>query len=438
MALFYNPKKSAASNVQTRQTEIIDLDYQGLGVAKINGKTWFIENSLPSESVQFVVREEKRQYGLGRCNKILRASEQRVQPRCADYTLCGGCQSQHISINLQRQAKQQALFHRLQRLQSQPIKLMPMLIGEPWAYRRRVKFSLKFNPRTKQLDMGFRQKNSNEIVNIQQCDVLEPRLSQCISPLRALLKQIKQPKLLGHIELVLAQNGVAMLLRHSKNMENFDRGLWLDFAKQHQLHLFLQDDQRIQKIAGEMPYYQLNDLNLQFDIRDFIQVNAELNQKMVATALDWLAIQADETVLDLFCGMGNFSLPLAQVAKQVIGVEGVLEMVHKAEKNAQQNGLENVQFYQADLTQPFTQQAWAKTHFDKILLDPPRAGADFALQAVCQLQAKQILYISCNPATLVRDAEIILRSGYVAVQVAMIDMFPQTGHLESMTLFEKQ
>ncbi|WP_439236520.1 23S rRNA (uracil(1939)-C(5))-methyltransferase RlmD [Lonepinella koalarum] len=437
MALFYTPEKKAKKTPHFELT-IQSLDYQGLGVGKVNGKTWFVENALPNETVQAEIIEEKRQYGRAVAKKILHTNPQRQAPQCAVYQACGGCQNQHIPLDMQRLAKQQALFSRLEKLQPQGIMFMPMIVGDGWQYRRRVRLSVNVNPKTKQLDIGFRQKSSSQIVNIQQCDVLEPALDHLLPKLLTLLRQFSQPKLLGHIELTLADNGIAMLLRYSKNLSEKDRSLLLNFAEQEKLMLFVQDDQQIQQLCGEIPYYQIGDLLLQFDIRDFIQINRLLNQQMVATALHWLALNKTDCVLDLFCGMGNFTLPISQLVQKVVGVEGVAEMVEKARKNAEQNSCCNVEFEQGDLEQPFLSQHWAKTPFNKILLDPPRSGAAFAIESICQLQADKILYISCNPATLVRDAESLLNAGYRLSKVAMIDMFPHTGHLESISLFEKK
>lgn len=441
MALLYQGKKQPKKSPHFRaqfQAEITDLDYQGFGVTKVNGKTWFVENALPTELVQVSVVEDKRQYGKGITQKILRQSSERQTPKCADYGQCGGCQSQHIPLEMQRSAKQTSLFQRLQKLQPQGIEYMPMMVGEPWQYRRRVRLSLLWNAKQKQLDMGFRQKQSEQIVNITHCDVAVAEINALLPTLQALLSQFSQPKNFGHIELVAADNGVAMLLRYRQNLTETDRTLLKDFAEKSKVNLFLQDDNQVFQLYGEPPYYQINGLKLQFDIRDFIQVNAELNVKMVETALDWLALKDSDHVLDLFCGMGNFTLSLSQRVKSAVGIEGVLPMVEKARANAEQNGCQNVEFFRADLSQSFVDQPWAKGKFNKILLDPPRAGADFALAALCDLQAEKILYVSCNPATLVRDAEILLHSGYEIKKTAMIDMFSHTGHLESITLFVRK
>lgn len=436
MALFYTPPKTTKKSPHLI-AEIVDLDYQGLGVAKIQGKTWFVENALPTEKVQIRVTEEKRQYGLGVTQKILVESPKRQLPQCAHYGVCGGCQSQHIPIEMQRLAKQNALFQRLQKLQSD-IEFMPMIASEQWQYRRRVRLSMLFNAKTKKLDIGFRQKGSSQIVAIQHCHVIDIRLNNLLPNLTALFTQFSQPKSLGHIELVAADNGIAMLLRITQNLSEIDRTLLLEFANQHNINFFVQDDDQIKQLYGNQPYYQLDELRLHFDIRDFIQVNASLNQQMVKTALDWLDLKPTDHVLDLFCGMGNFTLPLSRYVQSAVGIEGVVAMVKKATKNAEQNGCSNVEFYQSDLDQSFADQPWAKQTFNKILLDPPRSGAAFALNGLIALAAEKILYVSCNPATLVRDAENLLNAGYTLKKVAMIDMFPNTGHLESITLFERK
>lgn len=438
MALFYSPQKNTKP-APAFEANILELDYQGLGVARVNGKTWFVENALPGETVRVAVLEDKRQYGKGRAVNILHPAPERCPPRCAHYRQCGGCQSQHIDVDLQRRAKQHALFQRLSRLQPQGIELMPMIVGEPWHYRRRARFSLRYDVKRKGLDMGFRQKNSAQIVPIAHCPVLEAPLNDLLPQLTALFARWSQPKALGHVELVKADNGVAMLLRQRGNLAQNDRTLLLELATQQHLMLFLQDDEQIVRLHGESPYYQLDDgLRLQFDMRDFIQVNAALNRRMINTALDWLALNEQDNVLDLFCGMGNFTLPVSRRVKSAVGIEGVSAMVEKAVKNAERNNCPNVQFYRGDLDQPFIQQQWSKREFNKILLDPPRSGAAFALHALCGLGAEKIFYVSCNPATLVRDAEILLNSGYQLQKTAMIDMFPHTGHLESISLFEKR
>ncbi|MGY6088803.1 23S rRNA (uracil(1939)-C(5))-methyltransferase RlmD [Avibacterium paragallinarum] len=437
MALLYPPKKVEKKH-RTFTAQVQDLDYQGLGVAKIQGKTWFIENALPSEQVQVQVLEEKRQYGKAIVKEWLKTSPKRENPACIYYEKCGGCQTQHIPLDMQRDTKERALFQRLSKLQADPIALMPRIVGEQWHYRRRLRLSIHWDKK-KGLLIGFRQKNSQLIEPVQSCLVIEKPLNDLLPKITALLQNWSSPKNLGHIELVRASNGIALLLRYQKNLAEKDRTLLCHFAKQENLMLFVQDDERIYQLYGESPYYDLkNGLRLHFDIRDFIQINPQLNQAMIDTALDWLTLTKQDRVLDLFCGMGNFTLPMSSSAKQVVGVEGVAEMVKKATQNAERNGYENVEFYQGDLAQSFVDQPWAAYPFNKVLLDPPRTGAAFAIPFLCELKAEKILYVSCNPATLVRDAQMLLQTGYQLTKVAMIDMFPNTGHLESISLFERK
>lgn len=437
MALFYTERKKITQPKKKILT-IDNLDYQGLGVARVEGKTWFVENALPQERVEVRVLEEKRHYGHAVTQKILQRSAQRIEPKCGYYAECGGCQMQHIPLDLQRQVKQQALQQRLSRLQPQ-IAFQPMLQAEEWGYRRRLRLSMLFDKKSKTLTLGLRQRRSKAIVPIQTCAVAEPHLNAVLAALQTWLPEWQAKAQLGHIELVAADNGVAMLLRHLGQVRAEDKVRLLRFANEHQLHLFVcEQENEIQHWHGDVPYYQLaNGQKLAFAVRDFIQVNRRLNQKMLDTALDWLDLKPLDQVLDLFCGMGNFTLPLASNVTSAVGIEGVAEMVTQAQANAAANQMDNVEFYQADLDRTFVDQAWAARRFNKVLLDPPRSGALFALPHLCALQAEKILYVSCNPATLVRDSEYLLQQGYRIEKSAAIDMFPHTAHLESITLFSR-
>lgn len=438
MALFYSEKsaKKPPKPTACQRFSIQALDYQGLGVAKLNSKTWFVENALPNEVVEGNIIDEKPRYGRVQAVKIVQKSAQRQTPFCTVYGLCGGCQMQHIPLEMQRQAKQDALFQRLQKLQATPIAFQPMIVGEPQSYRRRAKLSIAMQKNRPII--GFRQANSQAIVPISRCDVLVPALNQLLPELQALTAEWKTPQKLGHIELVAADNGVVMLLRHIGEIGSENRQKLLNFAENANLNLFVMGDKtNIERWRGADPYYDIDDLKLHFSVRDFIQVNAPLNRQMVATALDWLALNEQDRVLDLFCGMGNFTLPIAKRVKSVVGIEGVGEMVSQARQNAANNRITNADFFQTDLDQAFVDQAWASLPFDKVLLDPARNGALFCLDHLCALAPKRIVYVSCNPATLVRDAEKLIANGYRIQKAAMIDMFPHTGHLESVTLFVK-
>lgn len=343
---------------------------------------------------------------------------------------------QHISLDLQRAAKQSALFQRLQKLQNMPIRFDPMIVGNDKGYRRRAKLSIAIQQ--SKAVMGFRLQNSHQIIPLEQCEILVEPLSQLLPKLQRLIENWQHKKKLGHIELVNADNTVALFFRHLGALSVQDHHNLCQFSKTENLSLFvMSEENQIEHLCGELPYYEIQGLKLHFSIRDFIQVNKTLNEKMVEKAIQWLALSHNDHVLDLFCGMGNFTLPIAKMAKSVVGIEGVEPMVEQARVNAISNGINNVAFYQTNLDESFIDKTWAKDAFNKVLLDPARDGALFCLDHLAKLNPSHIVYVSCNPATLVRDAEKLLQFGYRLEKVAVIDMFPHTGHLESISLFVK-
>ena len=438
MAQFYSAKR----RVTTRQkiTVVVDdLDAFGQGVARHNGKTLFVQGALPGEQVEVSLDEDKRQFARGTVKRILTASPQRVEPRCPHYSRCGGCQQQHVPVELQQQSKARALEHMLTKESGFAVSVNNIIHGQPWGYRRRARLSLSYQPKTQQLQMGFREKASSELVNITQCPVLRPELEALIKPLHELLSGLQAVRRLGHVELVLADNGPLLVLRHLDALSAADKQKLEQFSQQHQLSLFLAaDSENLEQITGEMPVCHSAALNLTFSPRDFIQVNDEVNQKMIAQALDWLDLQPSDRVLDLFCGMGNFTLPMGKMAENVVGVEGVAALVAKAAYNATLNNLPNVTFYQHNLEEDVTRQPWAGEGFNKVLLDPARAGAAGVMEHVVKLAPERVVYVSCNPTTLARDSQVLLRSGYQLERVTMLDMFPHTGHVESMVLFRRK
>ncbi|WP_312582443.1 23S rRNA (uracil(1939)-C(5))-methyltransferase RlmD [Atlantibacter hermannii] len=429
MAQFYSAKR----RVTTRQiitVTVNDLDPFGQGVARHDGKALFISGLLPGECAEVTLTQDKRNFGHATVKKRLTDSPARVTPRCPHFGVCGGCQQQHASVALQQSSKAQSLA----RLMNRPVD--DIIAGPEWGYRRRARLSLNYLSRAQTLEMGFRKAASSDLVDIRQCPVMVPRLEALLPALRICLNGLQGVRRLGHVELVLADNGPLMVLRHTEPLSANDKQKLEQFSHQHDVALFLapQSD-ALEHITGDEPYYHSDGLRLTFSPRDFIQVNDAVNQQMVARALEWLDVQPTDRVLDLFCGMGNFTLPLARRAQSVVGVEGVPALVAKAQRNAESNGLKNVIFFHENLEEDVTRQPWAVQGFDKILLDPARAGAPGVMQHVVKLMPRRVVYVSCNPATLARDSEELLRAGYHIQQLAMLDMFPHTGHLESMVLF---
>ncbi|KDF28921.1 23S rRNA (uracil-5-)-methyltransferase RumA [Klebsiella aerogenes MGH 77] len=432
MAQFYSAKR----RVTTRQiitVTVNDLDPFGQGVARHQGKALFIPGLLPQEQAEVVLVEDKKQYARAQVKRRLNDSPQRVAPRCPHFGVCGGCQQQHASIELQQQSKRTALSRLMKR------DVDDIIAAEPWGYRRRARLSLNYQPKTQQLQMGFRKANSSEIIDVVQCPVLVPQLEALLPAVRECLTSLQSQRQLGHVELVQADNGPLMVLRHTAALTAADKEKLERFSQTHGLSLYLAPQSEIlEHIRGDEPWYTSDGLRLVFSPRDFIQVNDGVNQKMVRTALAWLDIQPQDRVLDLFCGMGNFTLPLAKVAASVVGVEGVPALVAKGRENAALNELQNVTFFHENLEEDVTRQAWAKHGFDKILLDPARAGAPGVMAHIIKLAPRRMVYVSCNPATLARDSEALLQAGYRIQRLAMLDMFPHTGHLESIVLFERE
>ncbi|CAM7947440.1 TPA: 23S rRNA (uracil(1939)-C(5))-methyltransferase RlmD [Klebsiella michiganensis] len=430
MAQFYSAKR----RVTTRQiitVTVNDLDPFGQGVARHQGKALFISGLLPQEQADVVVVEDKKQYARAQVKRRLSDSPQRQAPRCPHFGICGGCQQQHASIELQQQSKRAALARLMKR------EVDDIIAASPWGYRRRARLSLNYQPKSQQLQMGFRKANASEIVDVVQCPVLVPTLGALLPAVRECLSELKSVRQLGHVELVQADNGPLMVLRHTAALPAADKEKLERFSQSHGLSLYLAPQSEIlEHIRGEAPWYTSDGLRLVFSPRDFIQVNDGVNQLMVRTALEWLDIQPQDRVLDLFCGMGNFTLPLAKRAAQVVGVEGVPALVAKGQENAALNGLHNVTFFHENLEEDVTRQAWAKRGFDKVLLDPARAGAAGVMLHIIKLAPRRVVYVSCNPATLARDSDVLLQAGYTIQRLAMLDMFPHTGHLESMVLFE--
>ncbi|MCG2836713.1 23S rRNA (uracil(1939)-C(5))-methyltransferase RlmD [Photobacterium sp. WH77] len=442
MARFFKPTKRIVSDTKHKEVTVSRLDHLGSGIAHLDRKPVFIPGLLPGERALVQLTDNKKHYARAKVIKRLTDSPERITPQCSVYDQCGGCNLQHLSHSAQVSAKRQSLGELMAKfalggdnetatalVQDEPVT------GEEWQYRRSARFSLRFES-GKGLCFGFRQEQSKEIVDIEHCPVLAASLNALLPPLRELLAQLQGRRNLGHVELVEADNGPVVLIRHLKPFSGQDMTSIQQFADSHHVMLFLapEPDEVIQ-LAGDTPCYAVNGLTLQFSPKDFIQVNRTVNTRMIEQALDWLDIQPQDRVLDLFCGLGNFSLPLAQKAQQVVGVEGVDEMVRRASTNAALNKLANTAFYQGNLEQGIETFSWASKGFDKVLLDPARAGAAGVMKEVAALSPSRILYVSCNPSTLARDSQVLLQQGYQLQRLGMLDMFPHTGHLESMALF---
>ena len=437
MAQFYSAKQRVTTKQRITVT-IEDLDPFGQGVARHNGKAMFVSGALPGEQAEVMVVEDKRQFSRAKAKKIMQPSAQREKPRCVHFGVCGGCQQQHAAIALQEASKARALSRMLSRDAPLPVRVDEIISGNTWGSRRRARLGLQWQPKQQRLQMGFRQAATNDLVELTQCPILVPELEALLQPLHQCLSSLQAARRLGHVELVLADNGPVMVLRHLDALSAGDRAKLERFSHEHQLMLYLADgSDSLQPLGDYAPFYQSFDLKLTFSPQDFIQVNDGVNQQMVTKAIEWLDLQPGDRVLDLFCGMGNFTLPVGKFVQNAVGVEGVAALVHQAAYNAELNNLKNVRFFQHNLEEDVAHQPWAAQGFNKVLLDPARAGAAGVMSHIVKLAPQRVVYVSCNPTTLARDSQALLSAGYHLERVAMLDMFPHTSHLESMVLFSK-
>jgi len=435
-------KKLPVDPVQAR---IESLSHDGRGVARVDGKVTFIDGALPDETVMFRYTGRRRSNDEGCVVEVITPSPDRVTPRCAHFELCGGCSLQHLEPEAQVAAKQQQLTEQLQRIgKVKAEQILPPLFGPRWGYRHKARMGVRFVAGKDRVLAGFREKRSSFIVDTERCEVLHPAIGERIPEIAALVQLLHSCRQIPQVEVAVGDMVAALVFRHLGPLAEEDLARLGDFGEQTGLHIYLQpkgpDTVHLLWPKQSRLSYRQPDFDLEFVFlpTDFTQVNTVLNQKMVQQALVLLELHQDDRVLDLFCGIGNFSLPMARLAGQVIGVEGDAGLVQRAGENALYNRLENVEFHIADLTRDMTSVRWAKEGFNKILLDPPRSGALEILPHLSALQARKIVYVSCNPATLARDAgELVNSNGYRLVSAGVMDMFPHTAHVESIALFER-
>lgn len=415
------------------------LANDGRGIAFVEGRSWFVAGALPGEEVEARVLAARSQVIEARAERILQAVELRRQAPCAHAGSCGGCTLQHLPHAEQLALKQRSLSEQLLRVGGiEPEQWAAPLVGPEFAYRRRARIAVRWDVKNKQLEVGFRAAASQDIVAIADCPVLVQPLQPLLSALPLLLRSLDKPQALGHVELFRGTQA-ALLLRHTAPLDEADLVRLRSFCGEHQAQLWLHGAGEPEADRPELGLgYRLEPWNLELQYRpgDFVQVNEPVNQAMVEQALDWLAPQTGERVLDLFCGLGNFALPLAQQVGEVVAVEGVQAMVERARGNAAANGLDNLHFFRTDLSKPLADASWARQSFDAVLLDPPRDGAFEVVKQIGALGARRLVYVSCNPATLARDAAELVRQGYRLKRAGILDMFPQTAHVEAMALFE--
>lgn len=426
--------------------EITRLSHDGRGVGRdAEGKTVFVDGALPGEKVSFTIKNKKRRFDEAQVLDILSPSPARVIPKCQHFLTCGGCAQQHISQAAQLEAKQKSVIEQLEHFgQVKANNILPPLTGPIWGYRTKARLGVKYVIKKEKLLVGFRERQKSYLADIDSCEVLHPSIGQLISALKVFIQNLDCFQIIAQIEIAVGDNHLAMIFRHLEPLTDDDQQALISFAQQHNFDLYLQPHgpESIHKIwpadGVERLFYSLPEykLKLAFHPTDFTQINPELNRKMVQQALNLLQLNPHDKVLDLFCGIGNFTLAMATVAGSVTGVEGSAAMVERGYENAKLNNLSNVTFTAADLSADHSNAGWAQQSYSKILIDPPRSGAAEILGLIANLGAKFILYVSCNPATLARDSGTLTKQyGYKLEYIGIMDMFPHTMHVESMALF---
>ena len=414
--------------------EITGLSHDGRGIARLAGKTMFVEDALPGESVRFRLLKRRREYDEAQVTEVLLASPQRVEPRCGHFGICGGCALQHLAPEAQVAAKQQTLLDNLERIGGlKPRTVAAPLLGQVWGYRRRARLSAYREPGGKVL-VGFTERHRHRVTDVWHCHVLDPRVGGLIDKLSELLSSFSIPDKIPQVEVAAGDDDVVLVIRVMAPSSDTDRKQLQSFGERHGIRIVLQGEGDSPELTYRLPE---SDVTISFQPADFIQVNGEMNRRLVKLALDALDPKPDEDVLDLFSGLGNFTLPLARRARSVTGVEGEVGLVARARQNATRNGIANADFELANLFDAKQHGTWAKRQYARILLDPPRAGAREVVAQFPHFDAHRIVYVSCHPATLARDAKMLVEQGWTLARAGILDMFPHTTHVESMAVFER-
>jgi len=430
------------------ETAVIEsATHDGKGIAAVTGKKVFVAGALPGETVEFIRRKSRRNYDEAELLSVIEPSPDRIEAKCEAFGRCGGCSLQHVSEDYQRSIKEQTLKDNLQRIgKVEPNAWLEPMTGPVWGYRRRARLAVKDVSAKGRVLVGFRERHAPYVTDMHRCEVLAEPVGGMIDELSELVAKLTIRARLPQIEIAIAENAVAMVFRVLDEPTDADRALLIAFGEQHAFRVYLQpgglDSLQLIEPAScdESLFYTLPEFDIRIDFEpiDFVQVNSDINRRMVHFAIEQLRPEADDRVLDLYCGIGNFSLPLARKSGSVLGVEGERSLVARATENARANELDNVEFRVADLSKIDGSETWVKSGWDKLLLDPARSGAAEVVSQMHLFAPKRIVYVSCHPGTLARDAAVLVHEqGYKLESAGIIDMFPHTAHVESIAVFTR-
>jgi 23S rRNA (uracil1939-C5)-methyltransferase len=429
---------------EVQEADVVDLAHDGRGIARVDGKAVFIEGALPGERVRYRVLKRRRQLDEAGLVEVLKASPDRVVPKCIHFGLCGGCSLQHLAPAAQLAAKQRQLLDNLERIgRVRPERVLAPLRGPEWAYRRRARLGVKYVHKKARVLAGFREREKPYVADLRRCEVLLERFATLPQDIAAVVETLSQRETIPQVEVAAGDGVAALVFRVMERLGPDDVAKLEAFGARHDVQIYLQSgglDTVKPLREGYAPLSYVVDggrLTLEFGPVDFIQVNREINASMVDAALELLQPGRADTVLDLFCGLGNFTLALGARALRVVGVEGDAALVGKARANATRNAIGNAEFHVDNLFEPARCGSWAEKPYDLVLLDPPRAGAIEIMERMAQWRPRRVVYISCHPGSLARDAGIMVNAqGYRLIGAGVMDMFPHTTHVESIAVFE--
>jgi len=427
------------------EVDITDLSHDGRGVARIQDKAVFVAGALPGERALVRIVRRHRSFDEAKVETLLTRSPDRIEPRCPHFGGCGGCALQHLPADKQIAAKQRVLAENFERIgKVTPQHWLEPLTDAPWGYRRKGRLSVKWVEKKGKVLVGFREDDPRFVADLRVCHTLLPQVGERIEALAALIGGLEAKRDIAQIEIAADDRTVALVFRHLVPLHDGDRERLIAFGREHGLAILLQPKGPDSVHTLDPPTIDLKfgipaaDVELAFRPLDFIQVNAGMNQRMIAQALALLDPQPQQRVLDLFCGLGNFTLPIARLAGAVTGVEGEAGLVARAADNARLNGIDNATFHAADLSLDQRALGWARADYDALLLDPPRSGAAAVLDYLPGKRTRRVVYVSCHPGSLARDAGILVeRHGFELRRAGVMDMFPHTAHVESIALFER-
>lgn len=437
-----NKKANKKQKLPVQELHIDSLDLEGQGVVKGFPVT-FVKGGLPGELCKVQIIKQSKRFQQGKVTRVVNSSDLRITPFCKHFEQCGGCQNQHIAPENLLPYKKDAVSALLERsagVDAADIPWQPPLTASTKHYRRKARLAVDARNRDN-IRLGFRAQSSKQILSIDECQILNANMEALLLPLQSLLQSMRNPSVIGHISMLNGENDLTLGFRVIKTLAQSDVELVEAFAEKYNVKCLLQHAEGTSESDNHYALSASNNdkevvnLNIYLSQDDFVQVNSELNQAMVSQAVDWLTLSEVDRVLDLFCGVGNFSLPLALKSGSVLAIEGVAEMVQKAQANAQINGIENIEFLHGDLSADDCLARLRRENCNKVLLDPARDDALEVMEVLNSLRPEAILYVSCNPNTFVRDIAQLLQSHYALEKIGLLDMFPYTTHTEIMALF---